>query len=301
MTLAESARIGVGRRPCARSNSRIAWVASTPFITGIWMSIQDEGRKPPPAEQIRRASRCPSAATRRSIPSGASIASSRTRLVLLSSAARTRSCGDVHLIGRARSASGSGRLGPRATWASAGRPIHSSGSSTVKVDPRPSTLATEIDPPISSTSSRDIAKPRPLPPNLRVTDGSTCENRWNSCTSWGPGIPTPVSVTEAETPTAVRLSSRGGWSAPPAAPRRSAGELDGVRGEVAEHLADLAGVPPPRPQRLGVDLNPEGDGLAPGGVGEGAGRGRPRPWRGRRARRRPPCDRPRSWRDPGRR
>lgn len=35
-----------------------------------------------------------------------------------------------------------------------------------KVEPTPTLLATEIDPPILSTSSLHIERPKPLPPNL---------------------------------------------------------------------------------------------------------------------------------------
>ena len=35
-------------------------------------------------------------------------------------------------------------------------------------------------PPISSASRRLIARPRPVPPYLRVVDESTCEKDWNS-------------------------------------------------------------------------------------------------------------------------
>jgi hypothetical protein len=40
----------------------------------------------------------------------------------------------------------------------------SSGNSTKKVEPLPSSLITEIWPPISSASSRQMARPRPVPP-----------------------------------------------------------------------------------------------------------------------------------------
>ena len=35
-------------------------------------------------------------------------------------------------------------------------------------------------PPISSASRLLIARPRPVPPYLRVVDESACENDWNS-------------------------------------------------------------------------------------------------------------------------
>ena len=42
-------------------------------------------------------------------------------------------------------------------------------------------LSTPISPPISSTSRALIARPRPVPPYLRVVDVSACVNGWNSC------------------------------------------------------------------------------------------------------------------------
>src|SRR5262249_1502633 len=60
-------------------------------------------------------------------------------------------------------------------------PINSSGASstrtgsvTRKVAPRPSSEATEIVPPCISTMRLEIAKPKPVPPFLRVFELSTC-------------------------------------------------------------------------------------------------------------------------------
>ena len=44
------------------------------------------------------------------------------------------------------------------------------------VDPAPTTLRKPISPPISSTSRLEIARPRPVPPYLRVVDPSACVN-----------------------------------------------------------------------------------------------------------------------------
>ena len=45
-----------------------------------------------------------------------------------------------------------------------------------KVVPRPGSLSSQIRPPISSTSFRLIARPRPVPPNFRVVEPSACVN-----------------------------------------------------------------------------------------------------------------------------
>ena len=49
-----------------------------------------------------------------------------------------------------------------------------------KVEPLPSALSTPISPPINVASSRQMARPRPVPPNLRVVDESPCWNARNS-------------------------------------------------------------------------------------------------------------------------
>ena len=61
--------------------------------------------------------------------------------------------------------------------------------------PTPGWLSTPISPPIISTSLRQMARPRPVPPCSRVLEASTCENGRNSDATW-PGVrPMPVSLT----------------------------------------------------------------------------------------------------------
>ena len=60
--------------------------------------------------------------------------------------------------------------------------------------PGPS-LSTHIVPPISSASRLLIARPRPVPPYLRVVDESACENDWNSRLMPSAYRPMPVSRT----------------------------------------------------------------------------------------------------------
>ncbi len=50
----------------------------------------------------------------------------------------------------------------------------------VKVLPTPGSLSSQMRPPMSSTSRRQIVSPRPVPPCLRVVDMSACVNGWNS-------------------------------------------------------------------------------------------------------------------------
>ena len=76
----------------------------------------------------------------------------------------------------------------------AGRPRFS-GNSTVKAEPFPSVLSTLIVPPIIWVSSRQIARPKPVPPNLRVAELSAWVNFSNRLGSFSGAMPTPVSVT----------------------------------------------------------------------------------------------------------
>src|SRR5712691_6029034 len=69
-----------------------------------------------------------------------------------------------------------------------------SGSSTVKVEPRPTSLATEIVPPCSSTRRRERARPRPVPSRL-APSGSSCSNSRKSRGRSSERMPTPVSST----------------------------------------------------------------------------------------------------------
>src|SRR5262249_321106 len=70
------------------------------------------------------------------------------------------------------------------------------GMVTLKVEPLPSSDSTVMRPPCSSTILREIERPSPVPPFLRVLVLSTC---WNSSKilPWSSGAtPEPVSTTE---------------------------------------------------------------------------------------------------------
>ena len=64
------------------------------------------------------------------------------------------------------------------------------------VVPDPRMLSAQIFPPINSTSRLEMAKPKPVPPNLRVTDASACEKLSKIVKRRSAGIPMPESVTE---------------------------------------------------------------------------------------------------------
>ena len=50
-------------------------------------------------------------------------------------------------------------------------------------------------PPWSWASSRDIERPSPLPPTVRVLEGSALQNRVNTWCAWAALKPTPLSLT----------------------------------------------------------------------------------------------------------
>ncbi|MNT28228.1 hypothetical protein D3C72_1638990 [compost metagenome] len=64
-----------------------------------------------------------------------------------------------------------------------------------KVLPRPGWLYTPTLPPMSSTSCLLITSPRPLPPYLRVVDGSAWWKERNSCATSSCFMPMPRSCT----------------------------------------------------------------------------------------------------------
>ena len=64
-----------------------------------------------------------------------------------------------------------------------------------KVLPWPTSLVTPISPPMSSTSWREMARPRPVPPYRRVVPASAWENDSNTGAWSLSAIPIPVSTT----------------------------------------------------------------------------------------------------------
>ena len=110
-----------------------------------------------------------------------------------------------------------------------------SGSVNQKVLPSPGSLSTPSVPPMAVTSWRQMARPRPVPPNLRVVEESACENASNS-RSRSALVDADAGVGDLEPDHhAVRVRH------PPAGrgrpPRPCVGELHRVGGEVQQHLA----------------------------------------------------------------
>ena len=93
------------------------------------------------------------------------------------------------------------------------------GSTTVNVLPTSGVLVTSIVPPIRSTSCLLRARPRPVPPYLRVIDGSAWLNDSNTLPRCSSLIPMPESsITNV---TRVTTSGRAGAARRRAGPSRS--------------------------------------------------------------------------------
>jgi hypothetical protein len=63
------------------------------------------------------------------------------------------------------------------------------------VEPWPGVLSNPISPPISATTRRQMASPRPTPPNARLAELSACPNGWNRRARSSGAMPMPVSAT----------------------------------------------------------------------------------------------------------
>ena len=70
------------------------------------------------------------------------------------------------------------------------------GRKRVKVLPCPEVLSSLISPPSSLATSREIDRPRPVPPYFRLVDVSACWNGSKMIWCLSGGMPMPVSLTE---------------------------------------------------------------------------------------------------------
>ena len=81
------------------------------------------------------------------------------------------------------------------------------GSVKKKRLPWPGWLSSCSWPPISVTSRAEMARPSPVPPNLRVVDASACVNASNTRACCSGEMPMPVSATSNLTPTPLTGSA----------------------------------------------------------------------------------------------
>ena len=87
---------------------------------------------------------------------------------------------------------------PRSSVGGAGRVLAASCATPKRavnqnVEPTPSSLDTPTSPPISSTKRLTMDRPKPVPPNRRVVEESTCVKAVNRASTRLAGIPMPVS------------------------------------------------------------------------------------------------------------
>ena len=143
----------------------------------------------------------------------------------------------------------------------------------VKVLPRPASLSTVTSPPIIRQSRRLSARPRPVPPYLRVVAASAWEKASKSRASCSGVMPMPVSLTRNTIQSCPSLASRA--TASEIVP--SIGELAGVAQEVEEGLAHLRQVRPHRPRHRPGSAAPGGSRSSRPAAGSTAAMSRTRP------------------------
>ncbi len=81
------------------------------------------------------------------------------------------------------------------------------GNSTMKVAPSPATESTATLPPMRSTSMRVMYRPRPVPPWVRRSEPSACENFSNMRARNFGSMPGPRSRTLTLTTASVQAST----------------------------------------------------------------------------------------------
>ena len=108
-----------------------------------------------------------------------------------------------------------------------------------------------ISPPMSSTSCLEIARPRPVPPYLRVVEPSACAKGSKSCVERSGAMPMPVSVTSNAHQR--RRVARAGRRDAATHDLALVGELDRVADQVDQHLAQPRGVAAHQRRDLGTD------------------------------------------------
>ena len=198
MALAVSATREVRASPASRSSDRMARAASIPSITGIWMSISTTSQRP-----VRKASSAwaPSPVIVTSQPSWDSKVRSTSWFTGWSSAARMRRPSPAS----SRPATSAGTSAPPTSGLS---PIRGRGRSAMNTVPSPGALETVISPPKAWTSSRQMDRPRPVPPYLRVVEASACSNLEKILAACSAVMPMPVSRTLRRRPSPAPIAAK---------------------------------------------------------------------------------------------
>ena len=121
---------------------------------------------------------------------------------------------------------------------SARRPgsVAAAGSSTTNVAPPPLVWRTPTRPECAVTMAITMARPRPLPPEVRPREGSPRWNRWKTLSMSPAGMPGPASRISSRTPSPTRAPTGAGPTATSTGvPRRRV--LQRVGDEVGHDLA----------------------------------------------------------------
>ena len=133
----------------------------------------------------------------------------------------------------------------------AGRSATSALDRELKVEPLPGpSLSAHIRPPISSARRRLIARPRPVPPYLRVVLESACENDWNRRPMPSALRPMPVSRTRKRQ---HRALARERLAAHRDDDLAALGELDRVGEQVEQDLAQPGHVAADRRRHVALE------------------------------------------------
>ncbi|OQA08481.1 MAG: hypothetical protein BWY66_00963 [bacterium ADurb.Bin374] len=156
---------------------------STPFMPGIIQSIRMRSYDRPSAasRSIISIAWKPFSAVSTSRRSPAAIVDRISLALALSSTTSTRSPASSSAVSAVRRRWFSCRPSRAVKW---------------KVDPLPGWLSTQMRPCIISTRCREMARPRPEPPYLRVVEASAWLNDWNSFACCSGVMPMPVSRTQ---------------------------------------------------------------------------------------------------------
>ena len=132
----------------------------------------------------------------------------------------------------------------------------------------PGSLSTPMVPPIAVTSWREMARPSPVPPNLRVVEESACEN----------GVEQPLPVLGSDTDAGVGDLEPDDHALVGPVLELGAehdlavlGELHGVRGQVQQHLAQPGRVAAQTDRQLGRAVGEQLEALALRRIGDQLG------------------------------
>ena len=163
--------------------ARMASASAMPSMSGICMSRMATSKGSP--RRIHSSASAPWAALRARIPQFCACSVRMRRFVSLSSTIRMR---------RPESEGCALRCQIRA-W------VGTEAAVIVKekVEPSPGTLSTHIVPPINSASRFEMARPRPVPPYIRVVEASTWLKDLKRRSIRSGGMPMPVSRTAKRT------------------------------------------------------------------------------------------------------